>query len=101
MDIKQKIRNLVKRGYTQGAFRNISNARYFKSLWEEKGYNVGYIRSSGAVVEGGYKHNAYYMIAEKKRKIKRKLASRRLASQRKQKIQIKPYEQKIVDMFKF
>jgi hypothetical protein len=68
MDIKQKIKSLVAKGYTQGAFRNKSNALKFKREWEKKGYKVGYLRSSGKVVEGGWQDKAYYMIADKVKK---------------------------------
>ena len=68
VEITQKIKSLVNKGYTQGAFRNKTNALKFQNEWKKKGYKTGYIRSSGAVVEGGYKRNAYYVIAEKLKK---------------------------------
>jgi len=63
---KVDVKGLVKKGYTEAAFRYKSNANKFATEWKDKGYEVGELRSSGAVVEGGGKHNAYYVIAEKK-----------------------------------
>lgn len=61
------VSNLVQRGMTQAAFRRKSNALAFQQAWRKKGYKVGTLRSSGPTVEGGYKRNAYYVIAEKRK----------------------------------
>lgn len=74
MIMKTKIEGLVRKGYTQSAFRNKSNASRFSSLWRKKGYRISTLRSSGPTVEGGYKNKAYYVIATK---VKRKPVVRR------------------------
>ena len=59
--------NLFKRGFKQAAFSQKSNAAYFKHLWQQKGYNVETIKSSGPTVEHPNKRvtNAYYVVATK------------------------------------
>jgi len=69
MEIKKKITKLVNEGYTEAAFKKKTNADLFKKQWEKKGYVVRHLVSSGAVVEGGGKKNAHYMIATKKKKV--------------------------------
>jgi hypothetical protein len=60
------IDQLVKGGSTQAAFKYKANAEKFIRAWEKKGYHVGWLRSSGPVVDADERvPNAYYVIAEK------------------------------------
>ena len=67
-DLNLKIESLVRRGYTQVAFRYKTNATKFAKLWKDKGYKISYRKSHGPVVEGGGSMKAYYMTATKNTK---------------------------------
>lgn len=66
VNVKKKIDWLLKNKYKEAAFSNKKNAETFAKGWQEKGYQVGYIRSSGPTIEGNHRRKAYYMIAKKK-----------------------------------
>ena len=61
-------KTLVKKGYKQAAFRYAKNADKFAAGWKKKGHSVKYLRSSGPVSEGGYRKNAWYVMASEKKK---------------------------------
>ena len=63
-----KIHSLFSKGYKQAAFSKKSNALFFAHLWEEAGYEVGMLKSTGPTLESPKKSvlHAYYVIAKKK-----------------------------------
>jgi|TARA_Y100000310_G_scaffold339572_1_gene432636 phage tail tube protein FII len=82
MTLKTKLIRFSKKGY-EVAFSKKSNADKYMALLKENGYRSGILRSSGPTIDGAYKRNAYYVVAEKAkrkkkatRKVKRKKKGR-------------------------
>lgn len=73
-----KIHSLFSKGYKQAAFTKKANAEFFAHLWEEAGYEVGFIKSSGPTMEDPKKSvlHAYYVIAKKPKSAKEDLVNK-------------------------